>query len=215
MIGYQRIQEVYNKTIRDMLPHKDRSLAGVKVRDTPLFDRTADNPTYKIGLILSIYDTISVDDHVEIVGFGRGVTTTHILQAGASHVTGYEGAANMITKGITTVERHFGDSPPLDVRHAIVGDPIDVYDDSSDAAIVPPADLSECDTLVLDCEGAEISILSELGQYPETVICESHPTKGAPAAEIADLLDDRYNVTTRSHKPKRDAKSVVIGRRDD
>lgn len=211
MSVYQWVQKTYNNTIRESLPHKDRTLAEVKVRDTPLFDLTADNPLYKIGLILAIYDNVSPDDQVEIVGFGRGVTTTHILYAGASHVVGYEGAQHMIEKGIDTVERNFGESSPIEVQHAIVGDPVDVYGDHSDATVVPPSDLSSADILVLDCEGAEISILSNLGDYPKTVICESHPTKGAPSSEIVDLLDDQYTVTTRSHKPKRNAKDVVIG----
>jgi hypothetical protein len=210
---YHKIRKLYNDTIRDVLPYKNRTLAGVTVKDTPLFDLSADNPIYKIGLILSIYDNISSGDTVEIVGFGRGVTTTHILYAGASHVSGYEGTTHMLEKGINTVERNFGDSPPLDVHHAVVGDPVDVYGDFSDAAVVPPSELSDADTLVLDCEGAEISILSDIGQYPETVICESHPTKGAPATEIVDLLKDHYTVSTRSHKPQRNAKSVVIGTR--
>lgn len=208
---YKGLQQAYNKTIRSMLPKKNRTLAGINVKDTPLFDLTANNPTYKIGLILTIYDNIAPDDNVEIVGFGRGVTTTHILYAGASHVVGYEGAINMVKKGIDTVERNFGESPPLDVHHAIVGDPIDIYGGSSEATTVPPSELSDADVLVLDCEGAEISILSQLGEYPETVICESHPSKGAPAMEIIELLEDEYTVTTRYHKPKRDAKAIVVG----
>jgi hypothetical protein len=208
---YSWFQQIYNRSIRSVLPYKTRRLTRVQVKDTPLFDRTADNPEYKIGLILAIYDRISPDDHVEIVGFGRGVTTTHCLYAGASHVVGYEGAVNMMKKGIDTVERNFGDTSSIDIRHAIVGEPIDVYGDSSNATIVSPSELCNADTLVLDCKGAEISILSDLGSLPETIICESHPTKGASAEEIIDLLSDDYTVTTMSHKPERDAKSVVIG----
>lgn len=212
---YRWIQQIYNSTIRLYLPNKSRTLTRVDVKDTPLFDRSADNPEYKIGLILALYDNISTNDHVDIVGFGRGVTTTHCLYAGASHVIGYEGAVNMIRKGTDTVERNFGDTSSIDVRHAIVGEPIDVYGDSSDAAIISPSDLSDADALVLDCEGAEISILSELGSLPETIICESHPKKGAPAEEIVDLLNDEYTVTTRSHKPEQDAKLVVVGEKID
>jgi hypothetical protein len=60
---------------------KNRKLAEVTVRDTPLFDLHADNHRYKIGLILALYDYVSLGDEVEIVGFGRGVTTTHIFWA--------------------------------------------------------------------------------------------------------------------------------------
>lgn len=203
---YKKLQLIYNNSIRNLLPKKDRTLAGVDVHDTPLFDLNADNPNYKIGLILSIYDHVSADDIVEIVGFGRGVTTTHIFRAGATEVIGYEGAKNMLEKGVETVKRNCEDIPSLTVNHAIVGDPVDVYGDFSNAKIIPPSQLSTANVLILDCEGAEISILSNLSNYPETIVCESHPAEGAPAEKIIELLENRYEVSTRSHKPERDAK---------
>lgn len=208
---YNLIQKVYNRTIREYLPNKSRILANVDVHDTPLLDLTANNPLYKIGLILSIYDYISDGDYVEVVGFGRGVTSTHIFWAGASSVKGYEAASNMIEKGIDTVDRNYGTLHELDVMHAVVGDPIDVYGDFSTADIISPSELSDADVLVLDCEGAELSILSNLGTYPKTIICESHPVKGASAEKIIEILSEQYDITIRSHKPARDAKSVVIG----
>jgi hypothetical protein len=120
----------------------------------------------------------------------------------------------MIKKGVDTVKRNYEDIPSLTVKHSIVGDPVDVYGDFSDAAIIPPSELADSDTLVLDCEGAESSILFNLGNYPETVICETHPTKGAPAEKIVELLEEQYVVSTRSHKPRRDAKRIVIGTYD-
>lgn len=211
---YRRIQAIYNRTIRESLSKKCRTLSDVEVQDTPLFDLHADNPMYKIGLVLSIYDYVSTGDQVEIIGFGRGVTTTHIFRAGATKVIGYDGALNMIKKGVDTVKRNVDEIPSLRVKHSIIGDPIDVYGDFSDAKVISPSELSAADVLVLDCEGAEKSILSELGTYPSTIICESHPTKGAPAEEIVKILDDHYEVTLRSHKAKPDAKKVVIGIHD-
>ena len=208
---YHKIQQLYNSTVRDLLPEKNRKLTGVNVQDTPLFDIYADNPTYKIGLILAIYDYVSEGDSVEIVGFGRGVTTTHIFQAGASQVVGYEGAPKMIKKGVDTVKQNIGEINSMRIKHAIVGDPIDVYGDFSDAKTIPPAELAMGDILVLDCEGAEISILSNLGNYPDTVICESHPTKGSPSHKVSELLEENYVVSTRSQKPAPDTKEVVIG----
>ncbi len=210
---YNKLQFAYNNTIRDILPKKNRTLAEVDVHDTPLFDLHANNPRYKIGLILSIYDHVSVGDTVEIVGFGRGVTTTHIFRAGATRVIGYEGASNMIEKGIETVKRNCEDISSLTVNHSIIGDPVDVYGDFSDAKVISPSKISTADVLVLDCEGAEMSILSDIGTYPEKIICESHPTKGAPSGEIIELLKNRYNVSTRSHKLDRNAKKIVIGTR--
>lgn len=212
---YTAVQSLYNSTIRDMLPTKDRTLAGVTLDDAPLFDLTVERPLYKIGLIMSIYDHVSDGDHIEIVGFGRGVSTTHILRAGAGTVTGYEGAANMITKGKKTVARNYDGTPSLDVRHAVVGESIDVYGDQSNAQSVHPSELSDADVLVLDCEGAEISILENLGTNPQTILCESHPSKEAPVSKITSAMGDRYTTTVRKQKPRTDAKSVVIGQLDD
>lgn len=210
---YREVQSLYNSTIRDKLPTKSRTLAGVTLDDAPLFDLNVKRPWYKIGLIMAIYDHVSEGDHVEIVGFGRGVSTTHILRAGAETVTGYEGAANMIEKGRRTVEQNYDGEPSLRVRHAVVGDPIDVYGDQSTAKRVSPSELSMGDTLVLDCEGAEKSILENLGTDPQTILCESHPSKGAPVSKITSILEDRYSTTVRKQKPKVDAKSVIVGRR--
>lgn len=212
---YTAVQSLYNSTIRDRLPTKDRTLAGVTLDDAPLFDLTVERPLYKIGLIMSIYDHVSDRDHVEIVGFGRGVSTTHILRAGAGRVTGYEGAANMIEKGKRTVARNYDGTPSLDVRHAVVGESIDVYGDHSNAQRVHPSELSAADVLVLDCEGAEISILDNLGTNPQTILCESHPSKGAPVSKITSAMGDRYTTTVRKQQPRTDAKSVVIGQVDD
>ena len=158
---------------------------------------------------------MSDGDRVEIVGFGRGVSTTHILRAGAGTVTGYEGAANMISKGKKTVERNYDGTPSLDVRHAVVGESIDVYGDHSNAQSVHPSKLSDADVLVLDCEGAEISIVDNLGTQPQTILCESHPSKGAPVSKITSAMGDRYTTTVRKQKPRTDSKSVVIGQIDD
>lgn len=210
---YRGVQSLYNSTIRDKLPTKSRTLAGVTLDDAPLFDLNVERPLYKIGLIMAIYDYVSDGDHVEIVGFGRGVSTTHILRAGAETVTGYEGAVNMIEKGKRTVEQNYDGESSLRVRHAVVGDPIDVYGDQSSAQRVSPSELSAGDVLVLDCEGAEKSILENLGTDPQTILCESHPSKGAPVSKITSILDGRYSTTVRKQKPRVDAKSVVVGRR--
>lgn len=212
---YTAVQSLYNSTIRDKLPKKSRTLAGVTLDDAPLFDLTVERPLYKIGLIISIYEYVSDGDHVKIVGFGRGVSTTHILRAGAGSVTGYEGATNMITKGKKTVARNYDGTPSIDVRHAIVGESIDVYGDQTNAQSVHPSELSDADVLVLDCEGAEISILEDLRTNPQTILCESHPSKEAPVSRITSAIGDQYTTTVRKQKPRTDAKSIVIGQLDD
>lgn len=211
---YETVQKIYNNTIREMLPKKTRSLADVTVRDTPLFDLSADNPRYKIGFIMAIHDNISPGDTVDIIGFGRGASTVHVLWAGAAEVNAYEAASDMIPTGIDTLRRNLDtNTAKVEVRNAVVGEPVDVYGDYSEADLVSPGELSEADVLILDCEGAETDILSNIGTHPETIICETHPTKGAPPEKVVDILDDEYAISIRESKLSEHPTKIIIGHR--
>jgi len=212
---YETVRGIYNNTIRKSLPEKKRTLAGVTVHDTPLFDLSADNPRYKIGFLMAIHDNISEGDTVDIIGFGRGVSTVHILRAGAKKVNAYEAASDMITLGTDTLKRNVdSNTGKVEIRNAVVGEPVDVYGDYSDADFVSPGELSKSDVLVLDCEGAETDILSNLGTHPNTIICETHPTKGAPPEAIVDILEDEYETSIRKHKLSEHPTKVVVGHRN-
>ena len=54
------------------------------------------------------------------------------------------------------------------VKHAVVGEAINVYGDPGQLStlIVAPAERPGCDILELDCEGAEIAILREYDHSP-------------------------------------------------
>lgn len=211
---YAVLQRVYDATIRDWLPVKNRTLNGVKVRDTPILDRTADRPNYKEGLISAIHDNVSEGDTVEIVGFGRGVSTVHILQAGASKVIAHEAAKEMIKKGIQTLENNEVKSKRVTVRHSVIGEPVDIYGVFDEAEVISPEKLTDADVLVLDCEGSEISILDDLGTWPDTIICETHPgEKGAPTEDVTSLLE-RYDIEIRDYVQYKDSdKDIVTGMR--
>lgn len=211
---YKTVRKIYNNTIRRSLPKKNRTLAGVTVHDTPLFDLSADNPRYKTGFLMAIHDNISEGDTVDIIGFGRGVSTVHILRAGAKKVNAYEAASDMITLGTDTLKRNVdSNTAKVEIKNAVVGEPVDVYGDYSDADFVSPGELSMSDVFVLDCEGAETDILSNLGTYPNTIICETHPTKGAPPEAIVDILEDEYETSIREHKLSEHPTKVVVGHR--
>jgi len=211
---HETVQKIYNNTIRGQLPKKNRTLADVTVHDTPLFDLSADNPRYKIGFLMAIHDNISEGDTVDVIGFGRGVSTVHILRSGAIEVNAYEAASNMITIGIDTLKRNVdSNAAKVEVKNAVVGEPVDVYGDYSDADLVSPSELSKADVLVLDCEGAETDILSNLEAYPKTIICETHPTKGAPPETIVDILHDKYEISIRDHKLSDHSTKVVVEHR--
>lgn len=141
MTGYRLLQRIYNNTIRSYLPTKYRLLAGVAVPDAPLLDFTADEREYKQGLMSAIIEGIEHGDHVDLVGFGRGVSTVRAFDAGADHVTVYEAAEEMISLGHETVNVNRPFNSQLTIEHAIVGDPINVYGDDSDAKMQNPGGL--------------------------------------------------------------------------
>lgn len=204
---------VYDKTIRRHLPRKYRVIAGVAVKDLRLFDRTQEDPEYKAGLVSAIHDTVNAGDRVEIVGFGMGVSTVHALDAGADEVTAYEAAAEMIDVGQHTLWVNRAAESSVNIQHAVVGKPVNVWGDRIAAKQVEPAALSLADVLVLDCEGAERHILPDLGTLPPVILCETHPGQGAPTDAVVSTLDSRYEVSLREYEPNsRDDKDVIVAR---
>ncbi|MFP9192595.1 hypothetical protein ACLI4Q_13170 [Natrialbaceae archaeon A-CW1-1] len=211
MVGYRLLQSLYNNTIRDFLPSKYRMLAGVAVHDTPLLDLTADKKSYKQGLMSAIKKGVDPNDEVELIGFGRGVSTVRALDAGATRVTAYEASADMIELGTETVRANRPFDRRVSVEHAIVGDPIRIYGDYDDARVVCPSELCTSDVLILDCEGSEKSVLESLGKLPETIICETHPERGVPVETISQILEDNYELQMYEYEPGIEHKKVILG----
>ena len=212
MTMYKILQKAYDNTIRSYLPTKYRLLAGVAVPDAPLLDFTADKRDYKQGLMSAIIEGVEDGDHVDLVGFGRGVSTVRTFDAGAKHVTAYEAAEEMIALARNTVDvnRPFGSR--LTVEQAVVGDPIELYGDHSNANIKEPKNLCNADVLILDCEGSERSIIENLGSYPNTIICETHPERGIPTDNVLDVIPDDYSISLRDYEPNcRPEKKVLLG----
>jgi hypothetical protein len=214
MIGYNTLQKVYNITIRSQLPTKYRLLAGVAVPDTPLLDFTADKKEYKQGLMTAISEGVEEAHQVDLVGFGRGVSTVRSFDAGAEHVTAYEAAEEMISLGLKTVESNRPFDSQLTVKQAIVGSPIEIYGDDSNARIHSPEQLCNADVLILDCEGSEKSIIEDLGTYPGTIICETHPERGVPTDEVLSVMPDDYSVSLRDYEPNcRPGKEIILAKK--
>jgi len=208
------IRRLYNATFRPHLPKKHRLLAGVAVRDAPLLDMTADKPGYKMGLIKAIQETVTQGDVVELVGFGRAVTTIHALDAGAASIVAYEGASEMIELGRETlrINRPCDSASRVEISHALVGEPVSVYGTAENASIVSPSDISSSDILILDCEGSEKSILDGLGTFPNRIICETHPERGVPTEDILSILEREYDTTLRDYRPDDTlGKKVIVG----
>ena len=212
MTGYELLQKIYNNTIRSYLPTKYRLLAGVAVPDAPLLDFTADKKNYKKGLMSAIAEGVEQGDQVDLVGFGRGVSTVRTFDAGAEHVTAYEAAEEMITLAEKTVNVNRPFNSQLTIEQAIVGDPIEVYGDDSNASIQDPKNLCDADVLILDCEGSERSIIENLGNYPKTIICETHPERGVPTDRVLNVIPNEYSINLRDYEPNcRPGKEIILG----
>lgn len=205
------IQEIYNTAIRPYIPRTIGVYAGVPAKSARLLDVTKNHPEYKQGLLQSIEAEVDDGDTVCLIGFGRGVSTVYALRAGADEVIAYEGAREMIEHGRETLAmQDLGTN--VQVHHAIVGEGIDIYGTSESAQTVAPSELPECDVLVMDCEGAELSILEGMTRAPPTTIVETHPPKGAADEDVRTLLDglDYEEIVTKEYEPDRPEKSVMV-----
>jgi hypothetical protein len=64
--------------------------------------------------------------------------------------------------------------------------------------------LPECDVLVLDCEGAEVDILTQMDIWSDVVIVETHGIFDAPAKKIREILVEKgYKVLSKDVAEKR------------
>ena len=207
---YKLLQEIYNRTVRPYLPKTWAVYSGVTVRNARLFDLEACDPDYKLGLIEAIREH-SESRNVELVGLGRGVSTVHAIQAGATHVTAYEASKSMIDEARTTLDVNWCDRSRLTIRHALVGEDVNVFGAVGEADQMFPSELNTADMLVLDVEGAELGILDSISTWPEIVIVETHPVLGAPTTEVLDRLEPVYaDVEAREHKPGAPPEKQVV-----
>jgi hypothetical protein len=109
----------------------------------------------------------------------------------------YEGSKEMIPRvAETLVLNNMGER--IDLTNAVVGHGVDIWGEAADD-VVHPADLPECNVLVLDCEGTEMEVLAEMTIRPRVIIVETHGLYDAPSGEVAALLKKRgYSVTNRT-----------------
>lgn len=199
---FQLVRPLYNRLVRPYLPSKWAVYADVPARDLPLLDMTDDFPDYKRGLIDAIHETVA-GQTVDVVALGRGISTVHCLRAGANQVNAFEASSEMIriadrTLDVGAPERR----ERVEIEHALVGEGIHVYGDegAAGAGIVSPAELTG-DVLILDCEGAERSIIDGLDSAP-TIVVETHPEQGYPTEETVRQLEEcGYSVSVREYEP--------------
>lgn len=200
-------QSLYDRYVRAHIPRVYGNYGGIAARDCRLLDFNKTFPDYKTGLIEAIEHHINPGDIVTLVGAGRGVSSVRIAQQGAT-VHAYEAAKQMIPVAKETVETA-GFSDQLIFYYATVGEAIDVYGSEFGPSLEPRL-LGTNDVLVMDCEGAELSILKGLGSYPETVLVETHPEKGVSTKSVYVALRERgYDVVSNPYNSDSEHKQVL------
>lgn len=210
-LARRAVQIAYDNLLRPHLPRKWGVFGGVPARDVRLLDATDYLPNYKAGLREAITRHVNDGDEVVLVGFGRGISTVWCVESGAT-VTAYEGAARMCEIGRETITAA-DITQAVTVEHGIVGEANLLYGKPDGAAGVAPDELPESNVLVMDCEGAETSILAGLEDPPSTLIIETHPERGVPPEAVQDELTAlEYEVAARiPYKPEND-KPVFVAK---
>lgn len=156
-----------------------------------------------------IGDVVGEGDRVVDIATGYGMLATLAAVEGATVHT-YEAAAEMLDVAERTFEAN-GVTDRITTHHAIIGEVLDTNGPTDGAAAVPASDLPECDVLVLDCEGAELSILDSMDIRPEHVIVETHPHVKVGTPQVLDLLVSKGYLLAEHTKMGRRDKHALLG----
>lgn len=202
------ISYLYNNYIWPYLPQTSIEYNGVTVLAGRWFDdivpwRVPTHPhpeNYEMALCTGIRKHVEEGETVVIVGGGWGVSSVIAArQVGPSgKIITYEGSREYAEHARKTV-RGNGQEEWVSVRNAVVSKAVELKGESGPKT-VDPGTIPTCDTLVLDCEGAEISILQALNELPPLIIVETHGRLGAPKDKIRGMLENR-NYTVISCSP--------------
>lgn len=146
----------------------------------------SDNPTYEKEYIMAIRKHVSAGDHVILVGGGEGVSTViaAITAKPDGYVDVFEGSSEEVEKIKETIILN-DVSDMISVHHSIVGQEVSLRNPPNGATLVPTEELPDCDCLGIDADGAEISILDELGIHPPKLVVEHHEVPSAKGEPVS------------------------------
>jgi hypothetical protein len=201
----------YRKYVRPRLPEfGHRRWSGVRVAPRrklldPLVpagwipETEVDLPLYEATLIALLQEHVRENDRVVVVGGGYGVTTVAAARAAGRRgsVLCFEAVGERV-RDIEEAVRLNRVETPVEVRHAVVARAVSLHGFGEDdtAPVVTPEDLPPCDVLEMDCEGAEIEILTGMSIRPRLILVETHGLYGAPTAAVKRILEEMgYAVT--------------------
>lgn len=141
-------------------------------------------------MITAIRNFVNNEDVAIVIGGGSGASTVAVAHKVGRNgkVITFEGEKYSVGKVKETIELNKVDDW-VSVNHAIVEKPIHLDGDTSDAKIIYSKDLPDCDSLIMDCEGAELLILKNLIIKPKLIIVETHPVFDSPKEEVIKVLN--------------------------
>lgn len=163
---------------------------GVAVRGASFYSKTDIFPNHEDELISAIRNYVKNGEKVLVIGGGSGASTVVVAhQVGKTgSVITYEANRNSFARTKETINLNKVDDR-VEIYHAIIEKPVYLVGELGDPPLIPTKDFSECDVLVMDCEGAEIPILQNLQISPRLIIVEAHPLLNSPKEEVVKLLD--------------------------
>lgn len=202
-LAYKLAKKTYNALLR---PHYGwRKLGiynGIVARGPKLLDFTDVKPKNKSATHNGLETYAGPGDTVVVVGGGFGVSSIKAAQETApdGQVIVYEGAREHIPLIEETAELN-DVADRIEIRNNVVGEAHDIYGSWAERDMVSPEDLPECDVLLLDCEGAELSIIEDMAISPRVCLVECHPAYGATVWNVESLLIGHgYNIEYREEQ---------------
>lgn len=184
------VKPVHYRFVRPHLPRKIGILNGVPAKQPRLTDTKVIRPEYEAELIDAMEREIEPNDDVTIVGAGFGVSLVYAANLSTEGtVRGYEGGAERLSYATETL-RYNDVNDRVELKHAIVGRPVAVKGDGTDAPVVRPESLPKSDVLVMDCEGSEVDIIERMDIRPRVVIVETHGCFDVPTEDSKQVLRD-------------------------
>lgn len=213
-------KHIYIRLARPYLPcQQHQEIQGVTVYSSKRCEKSLDS---WFGVDLSwpqshkkpncdfINEYVAEDDTVVVIGGGYGISSTVAAKKAGEggEVLIYEGA-NKVVEDLKQTLRLNNVLHQTCVIHSIVGDISNLKGPGDEAKTAHPSDLPHCDVIEMDCEGAEINLIPELPPSINTILVETHPSKGAPTSRVEELLNDRGYQIVES-EPDRSSGYVLV-----
>lgn len=168
----------------------------------PFYPPSASEVWGEEGVVESHHAVTDPGDDIVIVGGGFGVTAVCASrESETGTVTVFEASDSQAAVVRETLALN-DVTTDWSVRERAVGPHVfEIYGDGGYSSVerIRPSSLPECDTLELDCEGSELSILQGLAIRPSALIVEMHPDKGeySPTAVLDELDRMDYQLVRR------------------